>query len=129
MSNLDLDTKEISNTWNNISSAKTNLLLNELVFKWPKIVLLAFFYPLLFDFFNLISFKKASARFKEGELLLFWIPWSICGSKLVKNVFKFLTGTATSVSFKCSILLFTYLFDLMLFFRISGIPFCTTYFL
>ena len=33
MSNLDLDTKEISNTWNNISSAKTNLLLNELVFK------------------------------------------------------------------------------------------------
>ena len=117
---LDSETRKISNTWI-ISSAKENLFLSESMFKWPIIVILEFFTLCCLVF--LISFKKASAPFKERELLPFWIPWSISYSKLVKKALKFLTRTETPVSFKCSLLLLKCLFELMLLFRINGIPF------
>ena len=111
LSNLDSNTRKISNV-RIISSAKTDLFPNELIFKWSIIVLLALFYSLLFDF--LMSFL-------EGELSSFWIPWSNFHPKLVKKVLKLLIRTETPVSFRCSLLLFKCPFELMLLFR--SIPF------
>ena len=70
----------------------------------PMIILVAFFIQCCLIF--LMWFKKASVPFKEGELLSFWIPWSICHSILIKKVFKFLARTEIPVSFKCSLILF-----------------------
>ena len=64
---IDLETKSTSNCFA-ISSTKTNLFLNEFMFKWPIIVLLALSY--LCFFIVMMPLEETLSPIRKAELSL-----------------------------------------------------------
>ena len=105
MSYFDSENK---NTSTNIliSLTRTNLLLNEFMFKWPIIVLFAL--SNLCFFILWMSLEEKLSPVTKGELSLTLSSY-FCQPKFVKTALKFLTNTEIPASFR-SVLLFKCLF-------------------
>ena len=87
--NFDSETKNTSNSFIT-SSTKANLFLNEFMFKWPIIVLVAL--SNLCFFILMMSLEEPLSPITKGELSLALSSCS-CQSKLVRDALEFLTST------------------------------------
>ena len=87
--NFDSETKNTSSSFIT-SSTKANLFLNEFMFKWPIIVLVAL--SNLCFFILMMSLEEPLSPITKGELSLALSSCS-CQSKLVRDALEFLIST------------------------------------